>query len=83
MDEELLPLFPLQVVLFPHAALPLHIFEERYRTLLRKSIRESAEFGFVETEKGEHDEQEKTQRAQEAPQGDRADEGQEKISTGE
>jgi ATP-dependent Lon protease len=47
MDEELLPLFPLQAVLFPHAALPLHIFEERYRTLLRKSIRESAEFGIV------------------------------------
>jgi Lon protease-like protein len=47
MNEELLPLFPLQVVLFPHAALPLHIFEERYRTLLRTCIRESSEFGVV------------------------------------
>lgn len=29
-----LPLFPLRVVLFPHALLPLHIFEPRYRQLL-------------------------------------------------
>lgn len=47
MREEQLPLFPLQVVLFPHAALPLHIFEERYRTLIRLSIRDAAEFGIV------------------------------------
>jgi len=47
MNEEHLPLFPLQVVLFPHASLPLHIFEERYRALLRMCIRESAEFGVV------------------------------------
>lgn len=33
---ERLPLFPLpNVVLFPHALLPLHIFEERYRALVR------------------------------------------------
>jgi len=31
-----LPLFPLpNVVLFPHALLPLHIFEERYRAMTR------------------------------------------------
>jgi Lon protease-like protein len=31
-----LPLFPLpNVVLFPHALLPLHIFEDRYRALVR------------------------------------------------
>ncbi|HJR35098.1 MAG TPA: LON peptidase substrate-binding domain-containing protein [Gemmatimonadales bacterium] len=29
-----LPLFPLRLVLFPHALLPLHIFEPRYRQLL-------------------------------------------------
>jgi Lon protease-like protein len=29
-----LPLFPLRLVLFPHALLPLHIFEPRYRDLL-------------------------------------------------
>jgi ATP-dependent Lon protease len=52
MNADLLPLFPLQVVLFPHAALPLHIFEERYRALLRMVIKESVEFGVVMT-KGE------------------------------
>jgi ATP-dependent Lon protease len=32
---EEMPLFPLtQVVLFPHAVLPLHVFEPRYRTLV-------------------------------------------------
>ncbi len=32
----MLPLFPLpNVVLFPHALLPLHIFEDRYRALVR------------------------------------------------
>lgn len=30
-----LPLFPLDLVVFPHARLPLHVFEPRYRRLLR------------------------------------------------
>ena len=34
-----LPVFPLaQVVLFPHALLPLHVFEARYRTMLRDAL---------------------------------------------
>lgn len=34
-----LPIFPLpQVVLFPRALLPLHIFEPRYRTLLKDAL---------------------------------------------
>ena len=40
-----LPLFPLQVVLFPGSALPLHIFEERYKTLIKECIAGSGEFG--------------------------------------
>ena len=33
---ERLPMFPLPgVVLFPHALLPLHIFEERYKKMAR------------------------------------------------
>ncbi|WP_395106928.1 LON peptidase substrate-binding domain-containing protein [Actinomadura sp. SCN-SB] len=32
---ELLPLFPLGTVLFPGLVLPLHLFEERYRLLIR------------------------------------------------
>jgi len=32
--SEMLPLFPLSAVLFPGMRLPLHIFEERYQTLV-------------------------------------------------
>ena len=39
MQEELLPLFPLQVVLFPRTALPLHIFEERYKQMIADVLR--------------------------------------------
>jgi Lon protease-like protein len=40
---ESIPLFPLHTVLFPGAALPLHIFEERYRLLVRARL----DFGVV------------------------------------
>ena len=34
-----LPVFPLpQVVLFPHAMLPLHVFEPRYRAMLKDCL---------------------------------------------
>lgn len=53
MQEELLPLFPLQVVLFPRTALPLHIFEERYKTMIGDVLRGNSEFGVVQAgEKG-------------------------------
>jgi len=44
-NEELLPLFPLHTVLFPDSALPLHIFEDRYKILINKSITEKSGFG--------------------------------------
>ena len=44
---ELLPLFPLQAVLFPGALMPLHIFEPRYRLLIRRSIEREKPFGIV------------------------------------
>src|ERR1700734_3982579 len=47
MQEELLPLFPLQVVLFPRTALPLHIFEERYKQMIADVQRGHTEFGVV------------------------------------
>jgi len=40
-----LALFPLPVVLFPDSALPLHIFEERYRILIAECITSRSEFG--------------------------------------
>jgi Lon protease-like protein len=46
-----LPVFPLSTVLFPGLVLPLHIFEERYRTLVRELVAKSEatphEFGVV------------------------------------
>ena len=42
-----LPLFPLHAVLCPGIALPLHIFEERYRELVRYCIETSSPFGVV------------------------------------
>ncbi len=44
-----LPLFPLGVVLFPGALLPLHIFEPRYRRLLADCIEGDPRFGLVPT----------------------------------
>src|SRR5207247_2471399 len=45
--SELLPLFPLGSVLFPGALLPLHIFEPRYRLLIRRSVERERPFGIV------------------------------------
>ena len=42
-----LPLFPLHTVLCPGIALPLHIFEERYRELVRYCIETESPFGVV------------------------------------
>ena len=43
----LIPLFPLEVVLFPGASLPLHIFEPRYRKLISDCINNRTEFGVI------------------------------------
>jgi Lon protease-like protein len=45
--SELLPLFPLESVLFPGALMPLHIFEPRYRLLIRRCIGGELPFGIV------------------------------------
>src|SRR3984957_11390057 len=42
-----IPLFPLEVVLFPEAALPLHIFEERYKEMVSVCLAEKIGFGVV------------------------------------
>jgi Lon protease-like protein len=47
MPSGLLPLFPLQVVVFPGTPLPLHIFEDRYKEMVGNAIRDNSEFGIV------------------------------------
>jgi len=47
MPSRLIPLFPLQVVVFPRTPLPLHIFEERYKEMVGNAIRDNSEFGIV------------------------------------
>jgi uncharacterized protein len=42
-----MPLFPLHVVLFPGALLPLHVFEERYRAMMRVVLDGEKRFGVV------------------------------------
>jgi Lon protease-like protein len=44
-----LPLFPLNVVLFPGMVLPLHIFEPRYRQMITECRKEDKPFGVVLT----------------------------------
>ena len=47
MGTQLLPLFPLSVVLLPATPLPLHIFEDRYKEMMGEIIPIRAEFGVV------------------------------------
>ncbi len=42
-----IPIFPLALVVFPNSKYPLHIFEERYKTLINKCIANSIGFGIV------------------------------------
>jgi Lon protease-like protein len=43
----LLPLFPLDLVLFPGASLPLHIFEPRYQEMISECLDRKQSFGVV------------------------------------
>jgi Lon protease-like protein len=56
MDETIsvieLPLFPLNTVLFPGQMLPLHIFEDRYRLMIRRCLAEDLPFGVVLIKRG-------------------------------
>lgn len=42
-----LPLFPLPVVLFPGAPMPLHIFEPRYRQMVAYCVEHDGRFGLL------------------------------------
>ena len=41
------PLFPLGLVALPTELVPLHIFEERYKTMVARVLEEEGEFGIV------------------------------------
>lgn len=44
---ETLPLFPLEIVLYPNEVLPLHIFEDRYREMIARALEKDTPFGIV------------------------------------
>jgi Lon protease-like protein len=45
--SSLLPIFPLELVLFPGIALPLHIFEPRYKEMIGECLESKKPFGIV------------------------------------
>jgi ATP-dependent Lon protease len=45
MTTQHIPLFPLTVVLLPGMTLPLHIFEPRYKRMIKTVIDEEIPFG--------------------------------------
>ena len=47
----MLALFPLDVVLFPGAPLPLHIFEPRYKEMISECLEQKRPFGMVRAQK--------------------------------
>lgn len=47
MPPRRLPIFPLNLVLFPGAPLPLHIFEPRYRQMLTDCLEKDGRFGIT------------------------------------
>jgi Lon protease-like protein len=53
VDERELPLFPLNLVLFPGMRLPLHIFEERYKLMIGTCMVTDQIFGVSLIQSGE------------------------------
>jgi Lon protease-like protein len=47
MSEAEFPLFPLGLVALPGELVPLHIFEERYKTMISSCLEDDSEFGIV------------------------------------
>lgn len=52
MASRIVPLFPLNVVLFPGMVLPLHIFEPRYQEMVRRCLEGQQLFGVVLIQEG-------------------------------
>lgn len=47
-----IPLFPLELVLYPHQRLQLHIFEERYKEMTARCLQREEPFGVVFVSEG-------------------------------
>ncbi len=47
MTTRLLPLFPLHTVLFPGISLPLHVFEDRYKRMVKRCLADDQALGVV------------------------------------
>jgi len=45
--RERFPLFPLGLVLLPGEVVPLHIFEDRYKTMIGECLEDESEFGIL------------------------------------
>lgn len=56
--KPLLPIFPLDVVLFPGTPLPLHIFEPRYKELVSECLENKTRFGIVRASEEEQEQEE-------------------------
>jgi ATP-dependent Lon protease len=52
MNSARIPIFPLELVLFPGQAVPLHIFEPRYRQMTRECLDTQSPFGIVFVREG-------------------------------
>jgi Lon protease-like protein len=52
MNVKTLPLFPLNIVVFPDGLLPLRIFETRYLDMVKSGYKENTEFGIVAVVEG-------------------------------
>lgn len=46
-DYSMIPIFPLGVVLLPGLPMPLHIFEERYKLMVRRCLEQKRPFGLI------------------------------------
>ena len=47
MNSSTIPIFPLSLVVFPESKYPLHIFEERYKRMIRRCLSNGEGFGIV------------------------------------
>ena len=52
-DVTIIPIFPLKLVLLPETTLALHIFEPRYKEMIKYCIDEQVEFGIINSDGNE------------------------------